>query len=228
MPWQNNKYIPSNGVSTPGNTIWSQSASAGRAISSAEFDEFARDLAAVASGFLRRDGSNGISGNVDLAGNKFTNVGVAVARNQYLTLGQAQDAVVNGVPDSGVGGTANEVILTPQTTFDALRASMFFVFRVGTTNTGPVTVDVGNHGAKSVLVGTNELEAGDWDAGAIVMIVYDGTNFQTTRLSEIAVHSQALASNDEPWVASKVGIQLTQAAYNALASRSDELLYFTE
>ena len=59
-------------------------------------------------------------------------------------------------------------------------AGMRFTFIVAVTNTGPVTININGVGAIAIkrLDGVTALVAGDFIAGQIVMIQYDGTNFQ--------------------------------------------------
>lgn len=52
-------------------------------------------------------------------------------------------------------------------------------FKANTVNTGPATLNVNSLGAKTIKkYGDEDLEDGDIQAGQIVLVTYDGTNFQ--------------------------------------------------
>jgi hypothetical protein len=54
-----------------------------------------------------------------------------------------------------------------------------FKFLAAGANTGAATINISALGAKSIVKnGTTPLSAGDIVSGAIIQIVYDGTNFQ--------------------------------------------------
>ena len=83
------------------------------------------------------------------------------------------------VAPAGVGGTANNLTLTPPVPVTAYSLGMILVFAPASNNTGGVTVNVGGLGAKTVIRrNASPLQAGEFVAGFLTMLVYDGTNFQ--------------------------------------------------
>lgn len=82
------------------------------------------------------------------------------------------------------GGTTAYTMSAPDT-ISAYAAEQAFVFLVNATNTGAVTLNVDSNGAKSVKrynggVSKADLVAGDWRAGEVHEVTYDGTDFVMT------------------------------------------------
>jgi len=82
-----------------------------------------------------------------------------------------------------VGTDAYAITLAPAPA--AYAAGQAFNFKAGTANTGAATLNVNGLGAKTILKQNDTaLATGDIEAGQIVTVVYDGTNFQM--LSQLA------------------------------------------
>lgn len=80
-----------------------------------------------------------------------------------------------------VSGSANAIALTPTFAFPDLAAlvGVPLRFKVATTNTSTVTLNVSSLGAVALKrMDGNQLLAGELRAGAIVEAVYDGTDFR--------------------------------------------------
>jgi hypothetical protein len=78
---------------------------------------------------------------------------------------------------SSTGSDAYAITLSPAPA--ALLNSMSFRFQADVTNTGPATLDVNGLGAKTIKKQHDrDLADGDIEAGQIVVVCYDGTNFQ--------------------------------------------------
>ena len=78
---------------------------------------------------------------------------------------------------SSVGTDAYAITLTPGPT--AYAAGQEFRFKADAANTGGATLNVNGLGAKTILKQNDQaLATGDIEAGQIVTVVYDGTNFQ--------------------------------------------------
>lgn len=76
------------------------------------------------------------------------------------------------------GGT-DAYAITLATPPAAYVTGQVFAFKANTVNTGPATLNVNGLGAKTIKKdGTNDLADGDIAAGKVVMVLYDGTNFQ--------------------------------------------------
>jgi len=76
-------------------------------------------------------------------------------------------------------GSANAYVLAANATLTAYAQGDEFAFKANFANTSGVTIDVDGVGAKSILKAHDQaLVTGDIESGALVRIVYDGTNFQ--------------------------------------------------
>lgn len=130
-----------------------------------------------------------------MGGNKHTGVGNGSARNHYLAIGQYQDA---GVIWGGTGGGTADVItisLTPA--ISAYAAGQCFRFISSGANTTNVTLNVNSVGAKAVNKrGGTALIAGDIPNGAVVEVVYDGTDFELTNIQPLITAAGAALIDD--------------------------------
>lgn len=69
--------------------------------------------------------------------------------------------------------------ITLDPAISAYAAGQEFVFKANTANTGAASLDVNGVGAVTIKKNTDQdLATGDIEAGSIVKVVYDGTNFQ--------------------------------------------------
>lgn len=124
------------------------------------------------------DGEDKISFmEVNAATNKvnFVNIAGGDARDEAPNIGQVQDG--GAVRIGSISGTnAITGSLTPAIT--AYASGQQFSFIVGTTNTSTVTININSLGAKAIQKNGAVLVAGDLTAGDVVLIEYDGTQFQ--------------------------------------------------
>ncbi len=104
------------------------------------------------------------------------------------------------------GGTANAQTFTSPSgfAFTAYAAGMVLTFTAGLANTGSATLNVDGLGAKTLKkFGSVNLEAGDIDAGAIVTVIYDGTNFQVvsglSSANTVALEGLSGSANTAPY-----------------------------
>lgn len=83
-------------------------------------------------------------------------------------------------------GSANAYVLAASRAMTAYAQGDLYVFKANFINTGAATLNVDSLGAKSITKdGTTALAAGDIPSGAMVAVVYDGTQFQL--ISEMPV-----------------------------------------
>lgn len=137
----------------------------------AECDGFATGLTSC----VTRDGQSPATGDLPMGTNKHTGVGNATARTHYAAAGQVQDNSVCRATDSGAAD-AYVIGLSPAIT--AYAAGQRFSFVAGNTNTGASTLDVNSVDAKAIQKLGAALVAGDITAGDVVVLEYDGTQFQ--------------------------------------------------
>lgn len=75
-------------------------------------------------------------------------------------------------------GSANAYVLTLAPALPALVAGRMLTFKANFANTGAATLNVNGLGAKSIKRVSSDIGAGNIQAGQIVTVIYDGTNFQ--------------------------------------------------
>jgi hypothetical protein len=92
--------------------------------------------------------------------------------------------------DSGI---ANEIEITLSPTpssLSALEGHLLLVQKIGTANTGPLTISVNASSAVAVLRSDgSQFAAGEWAASAIGTIIYNGTNFICTSITSPALYA---------------------------------------
>lgn len=92
-------------------------------------------------------------------------------------------------------GAADAYVITPVPAITAYTTGQIFSFKAAHTNTTTSTINVSGLGAKTIKKnGTANLAAGDIVATQIVVVEYDGTNFQMTSPSANTI--PALTSAD--------------------------------
>tara|TARA_Y100001938_G_scaffold25227_1_gene33493 strand:+ start:8853 stop:10061 length:1209 start_codon:yes stop_codon:yes gene_type:complete len=134
------------------------------------------DIATALTNSLSKDGQTTPTGNQPMATFKHTGVGNATARTDYAAAGQVQDGALSYAADAGAAD-AYAITLSPAIT--AYASGQKFTFKATNANTGASTIDVNAVGAKAIKKQNDQdLESGDIEAGQIVEIEYDGTNFQ--------------------------------------------------
>lgn len=145
-------------------------------ISSTTMNNTMSDIGTALTQSLSNDGQTTPVANLPMATFRHTNVGNAAARNDYAAAGQVQDSSLQWL--TSVAGTNTiTASITPSPT--AYTAGQTFRFVAAGANTGATTLNINGLGAKNVTKnGTVALPAGDIATGAIVQVIYDGTQFQ--------------------------------------------------
>jgi hypothetical protein len=177
MPWAGGSFTRLNG-----NTGWADDASLGIGIEAGEHDLVDTDFKDGINQCLNKDGSNSATGNLNLGGFKYTNAGLATARTELARVDQIQDGDFIWLGTTGGTPTAQTASATPA--ISAYKAGQKFRMKIGagfSTGTTPTahTLQInGISGPKNIVNqdGTNPT-AGTWVVGAIMEVVYDGTNF---------------------------------------------------
>lgn len=179
----------SGGLYTKGNNAtggWVGDASLGIGIEAGRHDTQDNDFATGINQCINKDGSNAFTGNANLNNNKVTNVGAATARTDAPQVAQVQDGDFIWLGTTGGTATAQTVTASPAIT--AYKAGQKFRMKIGAGlgSTGSTatahTLNVNSVGAKNLVNnedGTNPT-LGTWVAGAIMEVIYDGTNFVIT------------------------------------------------
>jgi hypothetical protein len=161
-----------------GAQTWQQAKAAPVKIRADAHDTHDQDIADAISALWLRNGDNQPTADLPLNSFKFTGVGVATARTNFLGASQAQDSTVVYAGTS-TGTDTIAATLTPAIT--AYVTGQRYHFKAGGTNTGAATANFNTVGAASIkkgAAGATALGAGDITLGGIYSVIYDGTNFQ--------------------------------------------------
>jgi hypothetical protein len=116
------------------------------------------------------------TGNVDVSNTQIKNVANPTATKDAVTAEVVQNSTLIYGAATGAAN-AYEVELIPVPT--QYQAGMMLTFKANTANTGAATLNINGLGAKTMkkLV-TTDLAANDIILGQMVIVMYDGTNFQ--------------------------------------------------
>jgi len=149
----------------------------GTAISSTVQNNTMSDIATALTASIAKDGQTTPTANLPMGGFKHTGAANGSAATDYATISNLQNGT--GIHVSTVGGTSDVITLTPSPAITSYAAGQYFSFVSSGANTTNVTVNVSGLGAKAVTKnGSTALVAGDVPSGALVAIIYDGTQFQ--------------------------------------------------
>jgi hypothetical protein len=206
---------------------WVNDKNAGINITASRMDTDSNDFASAFNNCLTRDGQGFASADLPMNGFKHTDVGSATARDQYAAVGQVQDG--SFLWGGTAGGTADAITISPNPVITAYTAGQVFRFISSGANTitNP-TLSVNGLGAETIVKqGAAALVAGDIPSGAIVEVVYDGTNFQLINLKKVSPNDIAISA---PLVVSSGNLtldlaqgqcRLTKSGSNLLLSPSN-------
>jgi hypothetical protein len=182
MVWSGGNYTKGNNA-TGG---WVGDASLGIGIEAGRHDTQDDDFATGINQCLNKDGSNAATGNLNDGGFRHTNLGAATARTDAPQVAQVQDGDFIWLGTTSGTATAQTASATPAIT--AYKAGQKFRMKVGTSlgSTGSTatahTININGVGAKNIVNNEDSTNPtiGTWIAGAIMELVYDGTNFLIT------------------------------------------------
>lgn len=173
----NKTYGRTDGTRT-GTQVWQQAKAAPVKIRADNHDTHDQDLADAISSLWLRDGGNQPTADLPLNSFKFTGVGVATARTNFLAASQAQDSTT---VYAGTSAGTDTITATLSPAITAYITGQRYHFKAGGTNTGAATLNFNTVGAaalKKGAAGATALGAGDITTGGDYSVIYDGTNFQ--------------------------------------------------
>jgi hypothetical protein len=148
----------------------------GATISSTWANASLSDIATALTGSIASDGQTTVTNNLPMGNYAHTGVAAATVRTMYATAGQAQDSAFTFLTSPAGTNTMTAIASLGMSTY--VTGQRFF-FVAPTTNTGACTLNINAIGIKSITkLGTTALVAGDVISGAIIQVVYDGTEFQ--------------------------------------------------
>jgi len=162
------------------NLIAGNPVTTGTTIASTWANDTLSDIATALTNSIAKNGETIPTGNLPMGGFKHTNVANASARTDYAAYGQVQDSGAQYL--TGVAGT--DTITASVTGLAAYAAGQVFRFVSVGANTTAVTLSINALGNKAVTkTGATALAAGDIPSGAVVEVIYDGTQFQLMGLA---------------------------------------------
>lgn len=151
-------------------------------ISSTVMNQNLNDLGTALTQSIANDGQTTPVANLPMATFRHTNVGNALARNEYAAAGQVQDSSLLWLTSIAGTDTITASVVPSPTTYTA--GQTFRFIPAGANTTTAVTLNINGLGAKAITkIGSSALGAGDIQSGAVVEVVYDGTQFQLMNVS---------------------------------------------
>ncbi len=181
MAWAGGTFTRANGANE-----WVTDFANGVGIEPARHDTQDNDLATGINNCLTKDGQNTPNANLPMGGFKHTGVANGSARTDYAAVGQAQDGDFVWLGTTGGTATAQTASATPAIT--AYKAGQKFRMKIGSGlgSTGSTatahTININSLGAKNIVNNEDASNPtlGTWIGGAIMELIYDGTNFVIT------------------------------------------------
>lgn len=153
----------------------------GTVISSTWANNTLNDLGNAMTASLAYDGQTIPVANLPMGGFVHTNVGNATVRTNYPSAGQVQDGTLTYL--TSVSGTDTITATAPASMTAYATGQTFRFIAAGANTTTGVTLNINGIGAKSITKsGTTALAIGDIVSGSVVVVTYDGTQFQLTTL----------------------------------------------
>lgn len=128
---------------------------------------------------------NILFGNIsDFGGTEATSLANGTARTSAATVGQLQDGAVTAGGTSSGAANVYAITLTPAIT--AYVAGMRLSFGAHQTNTAACTLNVNGVGAVGIKKknSSSSIAPGDIQNGAVVEVIYDGTNWRMIDITE--------------------------------------------
>ncbi len=181
MAWAGGTYTKGNNA-TGG---WTGDASLGIGIEAGRHDTQDNDFATGINNCIAKDGQNAATADLPMGAFKHTNVANATARNNYAAVGQVQDG--DFIWLGTAGGTTTALTASASPAITAYKAGQKFRLITASGSTGstatPHTLQInGIVGAKNIVNNQDSTNPtlGTWVAGALMELVYDGTNFRIT------------------------------------------------
>lgn len=221
MSWSGGTYSKGNNA-TGG---WTGDASLGIGIEAGRHDTQDNDFATGINNCIAKDGQNAATADLPMGGFKHTNVANATARNNYAAVGQVQDGDFIWLGTTGGTATAQTATATPAIT--AYKAGQKFRMKIGggLGSTGTVrtshTININSIGAKNIKRQSgNDPTLGNWGAGAIMELVYDGTNF-------IIVNDPSLLQSYTPTLVPAAGSASSVVATWSHYRKQDDIVHVT-
>lgn len=158
----------------------------GTTISSTWANNTLTDIASGLTTSLAYDGQTAPVANLPMATYAHTNVGNATVRTMYASAGQVQDNTLAYL--TSVSGTDTITAIAPVSMSALVVGQTFRFIASGANTTTSVTLNINSIGAKNITKnGTTALAANDILSGSVVIVTYDGTQFQLANPATLPV-----------------------------------------
>lgn len=199
---------------------WVTDALNGINITASRMDQEMTGMAVGLSTCILKDGSQTISADIPFNSKKITQLASGTALTDAVNLSQLNGALSYLGSSSGT----NTITAAATPALPSYSAGQVFAFIAGGANTGATTININSLGAKNVFrqsnIGPTACVGGEIASGQIVMVSYDGTQFQ------IINSTPSLIGEPKPWAASTApagfllsyGQAISRTTYAALFS----------
>lgn len=165
----------------------------GTVISSTWANNTLSDLGNAMTASIAYDGQTTPVANLPMGGYIHTGVGNATLRTNYPSAGQVQDGTLTYL--TSISGTDTITAVAPVSMTAYAAGQTFRFIAAGANTTTGVTININGIGAKSVTKnGATPLAIGDLASGSVIVINYDGTQFQITSASSSGSFTNLSAS----------------------------------
>lgn len=226
MGWAGGTYTKGNN-STGG---WTGDASLGIGIEASRHDTQDNDFATGINQCINKDGSNAATADLAMGGFKHTNVANATGRTNYAAVGQVQDG--DFIWLGTVGGTATALTANAAPAITAYKAGQKFRMITASGSTGSTatahTLAINGLASPKNIVNNEDSTnptLGTWVSGALIELIYDGTNFRITNDSGgWLTYTPTIATTSGGSISSVVA---TRAKYRKRGKSIELSLYIT-
>jgi len=156
---------------------------AGTTITTTWANNTLNDIATALTQSVSSDGQTTWTGDMVAGNNKITGLADGSAADDSATIGQVQG---NTFAMLGAVSGADTITATASPPITAYATGQTFRFVSAGANTGAVTLKINSLSAKAVTkAGATALDAGNIPSGAVVEVVYDGTQFQLLGVGDV-------------------------------------------
>ena len=145
-------------------------------ISETYYNNQINDIVSALTQSVSKDGQTTITGNINMGSKKLTAMAVGTAATDSLTLGQAQANAFGYVASDS--GSSNAYVIAPSPAIAGYAAGQKFAFLAANVSSGASTLNVSGLGVKNVYYQNAAISGAMIKAGALILVVYDGTQFQ--------------------------------------------------
>ena len=145
-------------------------------ISETYYNNQINDLVTALTQSVSKDGQTTITGNLNMGSKKLTAMAVGTASTDSLTLGQAQANAFGYVASDS--GSSNAYVIAPSPAITGYAAGQKFAFLAANVSSGASTLNVSGLGVKNLYYQNAAISGAMIKAGALILVVYDGTQFQ--------------------------------------------------